>query len=83
MKSILWLITGVAVGIFAAHQVAKTPEGKQFFDDVDAKAREFSGAVVEGYKAREAELRAAVAEAEEVIADLTNRAKERSANTPG
>lgn len=75
MKNILLLIVGVGIGFVAAHQVAKTPEGKQFFDDVDAKAREFSGAVVEGYKAREAELRAAIAEAEEVIADLTNRVK--------
>jgi len=31
--------------------------------------------VVDGYKAREAELRAAMAEAEDVIADLTKRAK--------
>ena len=48
----------------------ETPEGKQFFDDVDSKAREFGSAVIDGYKAREAELRAAVAEAEDVIADL-------------
>jgi len=73
MKSALWLIVGVGVGFLAAHQVAKTPQGKQFFDDVDSKAREFSGAVVDGYKQREAELRAAVAEAEDVINDLSNR----------
>jgi hypothetical protein len=75
MKSALMLIAGVAIGFVVAHQVSRTPEGKQFFDDVDAKAREFGSAVVDGYKAREAELRAAVAEAEDVIADLTNRAK--------
>jgi len=75
MKSALWLIVGVGVGFLAAHQVAKTPQGKQFFDDVDSKAREFSGAVVDGYKQREAELRAAVAEAEDVINDLSNRTK--------
>jgi len=75
MKSALWLIIGVGVGFLAAHQVAKTPQGKQFFDDVDSKAREFSGAVVDGYKQREAELRAAVAEAEDVINDLSNRTK--------
>lgn len=75
MKNALLLIVGIGIGIVAAHQVSRTPEGKQFFDDVDAKAREFSGAVVEGYKAREAELRAAVADAEEVIADLTKRVK--------
>ncbi|MER3390088.1 MAG: hypothetical protein RJQ01_08655 [Microcella sp.] len=75
MKNIVWLIVGAAVGFIAAHQVAKTPQGKQFFDDVDEKAREFGTAVVEGYKQREAELRAAVAEAEDTIADLTNRLK--------
>ena len=75
MKSLLLLVVGVGIGFLAAHQVSKTPEGKQFFDDVDAKAREFGGAVIDGYKAREAELRSAVAEAEMAIADLTNRAK--------
>ena len=70
MKGALLLIAGVAIGFVVAHQVSRTPEGKQFFDDVDSKAREFGTAVVDGYKAREAELRAAVAEAEDVIADL-------------
>ena len=73
MKSALFLVIGVAVGFLVAHQVAKTPEGKAFFDDVDSKAREFGSAVVDGYKAREAELRAAVADAEDVIADLRSR----------
>ena len=75
MKNAAWLIVGIAVGFVAAHQVSKTPQGKQFFDDVDSKAREFGSAVVDGYKQREAELRAAVAEAEDTIADLTNRLK--------
>jgi hypothetical protein len=73
MKSALFLVIGVAVGFIVAHQVSKTPEGKAFFDDVDSKAREFGSAVVDGYKAREAELRAAVADAEDVIADLRSR----------
>lgn len=75
MKNAAWLIVGIALGFAAAHQVSKTPQGKQFFDDVDSKAREFGSAVVDGYKQREAELRAAVAEAEDTIADLTNRLK--------
>jgi hypothetical protein len=70
MKGILLLVVGVAAGFVIAHQVSKTPQGAKFFEDVDSKAREFGGAVVDGYKAREAELRAAVAEAEDVIADL-------------
>ena len=75
MKSIILLAVGVAAGFIVAHQVAKTPEGQRFFDDVDTKAREFGSAVIDGYKAREAELRAAVAEAEDVIADLSKRVK--------
>jgi len=62
MKNVLWLIVGVGVGFIAAHQIAKTPQGKQFFDDVNAKAHDFGDAVVDGYKQREAELRAAVAD---------------------
>ncbi|MET4581398.1 hypothetical protein ABIE21_000888 [Conyzicola nivalis] len=62
MKNVLWLIVGVGVGFVAAHQIAKTPQGKQFFDDVNAKAHDFGDAVVDGYKQREAELRAAVAD---------------------
>jgi hypothetical protein len=73
MKEILLVAVGVVAGFAIAHQVAKTPEGKKFFADVDTKARDFSSAVVDGYKAREAELRAAVAQAEGVIADLSNR----------
>lgn len=70
MKNLVLLIVGIGLGFVAAHQINKTPEGQKFFADVDTRAKEFSGAVVEGYKAREAELRAAVADAEGVIADL-------------
>lgn len=73
MKKLLWLIVGVGAGFIAAHQLNKTPEGKKFFEDVDSRAHEFSAAVVDGYKAREAELRAAVADAEGVIADLRSK----------
>ncbi len=73
MKRLLWLVVGVGVGFVAAHQLNKTPEGRRFFEDVDTKAREFGSAVVDGYKAREAELRAAVADAEDAIADFAKR----------
>jgi hypothetical protein len=65
VKGLFLLVAGVAVGFIAAHQIARTPEGKQFFDDVDSKARQFGGAIVDGYKQREAELRAAVAQADD------------------
>lgn len=75
MKKVLWLTIGVVAGFVAAHYVSKTPQGKHFLDEVDAKTREFSGAVVDGYKARESELKAAVATAEEAISDLSKRVK--------
>ena len=73
MKGLLLLAVGVAAGFFVAHAVSKTPEGHQFFADIDSRARQFRAAVVEGYQAREAELLAAVAEAEDVISDLNRR----------
>ena len=60
MKSALWLVAGVGLGFVVAHQVAQTAAGKKFFDDVNGKAHDFSDAVVDGYKQREAELRAAI-----------------------
>jgi hypothetical protein len=75
VKKILWLAVGVGIGFVAAHQFSKSEKGQQFFDDVDGKARQFSSAVVDGYKAREAELRAAVEDAEDALNDLTNRSK--------
>ncbi|MGY6496989.1 MAG: hypothetical protein ACXIUP_02060 [Microcella sp.] len=75
MKNAFWFIVGVAVGAVAAHQYSRTEQGAQFFDEVDNRAREFGSAVIDGYKQREAELRAAVAEAEDTIADLSNKLK--------
>jgi hypothetical protein len=73
VKKFLWLIVGVGIGFAAAHQFSKSEKGRQFFDEVDSKAREFGSAVVDGYKAREAELRSAVADAEDTVEDLTDR----------
>jgi len=73
MNKLVWLVAGVAIGFVAARQVEKSPEARQFLDEVDAKAREFGEAVIDGYRQREAELRAAVAEAEATIADLQER----------
>ena len=75
MKGALLLIAGVAIGFVVAHEVAKTDGGRRFFDEVDAKTKDFGDAVVQGYKAREAELRDAVANAQDAIDDLAKRAK--------
>lgn len=72
MKGVVLLVLGVALGFVAAHQLAKTPQGKQFFDDVETKARDFGEAVVDGYKAREAELRST---AGGIVSDFTARAR--------
>ena len=67
MKGLLLVIVGVAAGFFVAHTVSKTPGGTQFFADIDSRAREFGAAVVEGYRAREAEL--LVADADDTVSD--------------
>jgi len=74
MKNLILLTVGIGLGFVVAHQVNKTTEGQKFFAGVDTRAKEFSSAVVEGYKTREAELHAAVADAEGVIADLRAQA---------
>ncbi len=72
MKAVVLLAVGVAAGFMVAHQVAKTAPGRQFFDDVGAKTRDFGEAIVDGYRSREAELRAA---AEGTVSDFTARAR--------
>lgn len=71
MKSLLWFLTGLTAGFVAAHQFGKTEPGRQFFGDLDRKARDFGAAVADGYHAREAELRDAIDGAAETIADLS------------
>lgn len=60
MKSFTWLLLGVGLGFVLAHEVAATPRGRAAFDAVDAKCREFTAAVAEGYRSRDEELRGAV-----------------------
>ncbi|WP_111720044.1 hypothetical protein [Homoserinimonas sp. OAct 916] len=63
MKNFVWLIVGVGVGFIAAHQLNKTRVGSDLFARIDAQAKEFSDAVGEGYRTREAELRRAIGDA--------------------
>ena len=36
MRNAVWLVIGITIGFFAAHQVEKSPQGRQFLDEVDA-----------------------------------------------
>ncbi|MEO6827553.1 MAG: hypothetical protein ABI255_00160 [Microbacteriaceae bacterium] len=73
MKSVFWLGIGVAIGFAVAHKVNETPSGKQFFSQIDQKAKDFGAAVSDGYRKREAELREAIGNAEDTIADFSQR----------
>ncbi len=60
MKSLIWLVIGIGLGFAVAHKVNSTAQGKQFFGDIDKKARDFGNALTDGYRKREAELRTAI-----------------------
>jgi hypothetical protein len=64
MKNFIWLVIGVVGGFIVAHELNKSQQGKQFFAELDAKAREFGEAISDGYRQREAELRAALGDDE-------------------
>jgi hypothetical protein len=70
MGKVLLLVLGVAAGFVIAHQVSKTERGKQFFDDVDARTKDFSDALIDGYRAREADLRSAISDARDSLDGL-------------
>ena len=57
MKKLLFLAIGVVIGVFAARRIEETEKGKAFLDNVDARGREFTEAVKDGYQARDRELR--------------------------
>ena len=55
MKGLALIVLGVLAGFVTAHLLARTPRGRIILDDVDAKATAFGAAVVDGYRARQAE----------------------------
>ena len=57
MKSLFLLSVGVVLGFALAHQANRTPIGARVLGGLDGRAKSFRAAVVDGYKAREAELR--------------------------
>ncbi|WIB76061.1 hypothetical protein DEJ28_10245 [Curtobacterium sp. MCPF17_002] len=57
MKQLFFVAVGVVIGFAVAHKVANTPAGARFFADVNDRTKAFTGAVADGYRSREAELR--------------------------
>jgi hypothetical protein len=57
MKNVFWLIVGVGAGFVVAHEINKSQRGRDFFEDVDSRIREFTETIGDAYKEREAELK--------------------------
>jgi hypothetical protein len=57
VKQLFFVAVGVVIGFLVAHQVSRTPGGAKLLSEVDARAKAFTSAVVDGYRSREAELR--------------------------
>jgi hypothetical protein len=57
VKQLFFVAVGVVIGFLAAQRVSRTPSAAHLLAQVDARAKAFTGAVAEGYRSREAELR--------------------------
>ena len=57
MRSIVLIALGVVVGAVTVTRMQQTPKGKEILDGVDARVREFTDAVRDGYSSRDRELR--------------------------
>ncbi len=57
MRTIALLAVGAIVGAVAVTRMQQTPKGKDILDAADARVREFTDAVKDGYSSRDRELR--------------------------
>jgi len=57
VKSLFLLTIGVVAGFTLAHLYNKTPRGSRLFGELDGSLTNFRAALVDGYRARDAELR--------------------------
>lgn len=57
MKGLVLLIVGIAAGFLAANLLSRTAQGGAFLDAVGARTVAFGSAVVDGYRAQQAEFR--------------------------
>jgi hypothetical protein len=75
MKSALLLLGGVVLGFAVAHLANRTPEGQRIFDGLNARMEDLRDAAVEGFRTRNAEVRALAAEADAAAADRAARSE--------
>jgi hypothetical protein len=61
---------GTVLGFAVAHLVSRTPGGARFFDGLNGRLQGLGNAMRAGYREREAELRAAIGDAEAAVAAL-------------
>lgn len=57
MRTIALLAVGAIAGAVVVTRMQQTPKGKEILDAADARVREFTDAVKDGYSARDRELR--------------------------
>ncbi|BDZ46951.1 hypothetical protein [Naasia aerilata] len=69
MKNAVWLVIGVVVGLAVARRLGRTSQSSELGGTLDARAREFGKTVADSYRARQAELRAALARGDDAIND--------------
>lgn len=57
MRTIALLAVGAIAGAVVVTRMQQTPKGKEILDSADARVREFTDAVRDGYSSRDRELR--------------------------
>lgn len=57
MRTIALLAVGAIAGAVVVTRMQQTPKGKEILDAADARVREFTDAVRDGYSSRDRELR--------------------------
>ncbi len=72
MKKALWLLVGVTLGFLAAQRFGKSTQGQELLGSLEARAREFGKTVADSYRARQAELRAAIGTPGDAADDFRN-----------
>jgi hypothetical protein len=73
VQKLKWLFSGVAIGFLAAHFVNQTTEGRRFFDRIGQAGREFSDAVVNGYRDGESVVDATWGDVEDALEGLRDK----------